>query len=91
MPSMGGNFGAAPTTLLTEETARSPGLQSAEEPLSPLDLAKALLNLSPSCTGASLPSLLAGGLNSSPMPTTAWSSDSVEAIPGAGLYIPQLL
>ena len=59
--------------------------------LSPLDLAKALLNLAPSCTGASLPGVLAGGQNSSPMPTPAWSSDSAETIPGAALYIPQLL
>ena len=91
MPSKGGNLGAAPTTLREEETARSPGLQSAGEPLSPLDLAKTLLNLAPSCTGACLPGVLAGGLNSSTMPTAAWSSDSAETIPGAGLYIPQLL
>ncbi|XP_014635297.1 PREDICTED: methyl-CpG-binding domain protein 3-like 1 [Ceratotherium simum simum] len=73
---------------------RLQGLQacsSAGELLTPLDLAKALLNLAPSCTGASLPGVLAGGLNSSPMPTPARSSDSAEMIPGAGLYIPQLL
>ena len=91
MPSRGGKLGAAPATLLAEETATSPGLQSAEEPLSPLDLAKALLNLAPSCIGAFLPGVLTGDPNYSPMPTPAWSSDSAETIPGAGLYIPQLL
>ena len=91
MPSKGGNLGAAPTTLLAEETARSPGLQSEGELLSALDLAKALLNPAPSCTGVSLLGELADVLNSSPMPTPAWSSDSAEMIPGAALYIPQLL
>ena len=91
MPAKEGHLGAAPTTLLAEETARSPGLQSAGELLSALELAKALLNLAPSFTGVSLPGELAGGLNSSPMPTPAWSSDSAEMMPGAGLYIPQLL
>ena len=90
MPAKGRNLGAAPT-LLAEETARSPGLQSAGEPLSPFDLAKALLNLAPSCTSVSLPGELTGVLNSSPMHTNAWSSDSAEMIPGSGLYIPQLL
>ena len=76
MPSKGGKLGAARTTVLAEETASFTGLQSAGELLSPLDLAKALLNLAPSCTGVSLPGELAGVLNSSPMPTPAWSSDS---------------
>ena len=91
MPAKGGNLGAAPTTLLAEESARSPGLQSAGELLSASDLAKALLNLAPNCTGVSLLGELAGVLNSSPIPTPGWSSDSAEMIPGPGLYIPQLL
>nr|XP_044617347.1 methyl-CpG-binding domain protein 3-like 1 isoform X2 [Equus asinus] len=73
---------------------RLQGLQacsSAGELLSPLDLAKALHNLTPSCTGASLPGVLTGGLNSSPMPTPSGSSDFAEMIPGAGMGIPQLL
>ena len=90
MPAKGGNLGAAPT-LLAEETARSPGLQSTGELLSALDLAKALLNPAPSCTGVSLPGQLARVLNTSRMTTPAWSSDSAEMIPGAGLCIPQLL
>ena len=56
-----------PQKLLAEETARSPGLQSAGELLSALDLPKALLNLAPSCTGVSLPGELAGVLNSIPL------------------------
>eukprot|EP00069_Balaena_mysticetus_P011087 bmy_21055T0 len=51
------------------------------EPLSTLDLAKAF------CTGESLPGVLTGGLNSSPRPTPAQSSDLAEMIPGAGLGI----
>ena len=75
MSAKGGNLGETPTTLLAEKTARSPGLQSAGELLSALDLAKALPNLAPSSTGVSLPGELTGVLNSSPMPTPAWSSD----------------
>ncbi|VCX10345.1 unnamed protein product [Gulo gulo] len=63
---------------------RLQGLQacsSAGELLSTLDLAKALQKLAPRCSG----------LNPSPMPTPAGSSDLVKVIPGAGLGIPQLL
>ncbi|KAM9103973.1 LOW QUALITY PROTEIN: methyl-CpG-binding domain protein 3-like 1 [Megaptera novaeangliae] len=61
------------------------------EPLSTLDLAKALQKLATSCRGESLPGVLTGGLNSSPRPTPAQSSDLAEMIPGAGLGISQLL
>lgn len=61
------------------------------EPLSTLDLAKALQKPATSCTGESLPGVLTGGLNSSPRPTPAQSSDLAEMIPGAGLGISQLL
>ncbi|XP_003432911.1 methyl-CpG-binding domain protein 3-like 1 [Canis lupus familiaris] len=73
---------------------RLQGLQacsSTGEPLSTLDLAKILQKLAPTCTGDYLPGVLAGGLNSSPIPTPAGSSDLAKLIPGAGLTIPQLL
>uniref|UniRef100_A0A452UEM7 Methyl-CpG binding domain protein 3 like 1 n=1 Tax=Ursus maritimus TaxID=29073 RepID=A0A452UEM7_URSMA len=73
---------------------RLQGLQarsSTGEPLSTLDLAKALQKLAPRRTGEYLPGVLAGGLNSSPTPTPAGSSDLAKEIPGAGLGIPQLL
>ena len=73
---------------------RLQGLQarsSAGEALSTLDLANALQKLVPRCTGEYLPGVLAGGLNASPMPTHAGSSDLAKVIPGAGLGIPQLL
>ncbi|XP_014688224.3 methyl-CpG-binding domain protein 3-like 1 [Equus asinus] len=73
---------------------RLQGLQacsSAGELLSPLDLAKALHNLTPNCTGTSLPGVLMGGLNSSPMPAPFRSLDFAEMIPRAGLDIPQQL
>ncbi|XP_027438826.1 methyl-CpG-binding domain protein 3-like 1 [Zalophus californianus] len=66
---------------------RLQGLQacsSTGEPLSTLDLAKALQKLEPRCTGEYLPDVLAGSLNSSPMPIPAGSS-------GVDLGIPQLL
>lgn len=73
---------------------RLQGLQarsSSGEPLSTLDLAKALQKLAPRCTGEYLPGVLAGGLNSSSTPTPAVSSDLAKEVPGAGLGIPQLL
>ncbi|XP_060484748.2 methyl-CpG-binding domain protein 3-like 1 [Panthera onca] len=73
---------------------RLQGLQacsSTGEPLSTLDLAKALQKLAPQCTGGYLPGVLAGGPNSSPMPILASSSDLAKMIPEAGLGIPQLM
>ncbi|XP_039107570.1 methyl-CpG-binding domain protein 3-like 1 isoform X1 [Hyaena hyaena] len=73
---------------------RLQGLQacsSAGEPLSTLDLAKALQALAPSCAGGCLSGVLAGGLNPSPVPTPAGSSDLAKMVPEAGLGIPQLL
>ncbi|XP_036105962.1 methyl-CpG-binding domain protein 3-like 1 [Molossus molossus] len=52
--------------------------------LSPFDLTKALQTLVPSCTGESLPGVLAGG------PHPAGSSHLAEMIPRSGLGIPQL-
>ncbi|XP_072811195.1 methyl-CpG-binding domain protein 3-like 1 isoform X1 [Vicugna pacos] len=71
---------------------RLQGLQacsSTGEPLSPLDLAKALQKLVPRGTGESLPGVHTGGPN--PSPTPAQCSDLSEMTPGAGLGIPQLL
>ncbi|XP_029772084.1 methyl-CpG-binding domain protein 3-like 1 isoform X2 [Suricata suricatta] len=73
---------------------RLQGLQacsSAGEPLSTLDLAEALQKLAPSCTGRCLSGVPADGLNPSPMPTPAGSSDLAKMTPEAGLGIPQLL
>ncbi|XP_032739807.1 methyl-CpG-binding domain protein 3-like 1 [Lontra canadensis] len=73
---------------------RLQGLQaysSAGELLSTLDLDKALQKLVPRCSSEYLPGVLVGGLNPSPTPTPAGSSDLVKVIPGAGLGIPQLL
>ncbi|XP_006209578.2 methyl-CpG-binding domain protein 3-like 1 [Vicugna pacos] len=73
---------------------RLQGLQacsSTGEPLSPLDLAKALQKLVPRCAGESLPGVHTGGPNPSPGPTPARSSDLSEMTPGAGPGILQLL
>ncbi|KAM9746870.1 methyl-CpG-binding domain protein 3-like 1 [Dama dama] len=73
---------------------RLQGLQacsSAGELLSPLDLAKVLQKIAPSCPGESLPRVHAGGPNSNPMAAPAWSSDLSQTIPAAGSSTPQLL
>lgn len=72
---------------------RLQGLQacsSTGQLLSPFDLTKALQTLVPSCTGESLPGILAGGAHCSSMSNPADSSLLAEMIPGAGLGIPQL-
>nr|XP_020761398.1 methyl-CpG-binding domain protein 3-like 1 isoform X1 [Odocoileus virginianus texanus] len=59
--------------------------------LSPLDLARVLRKIAPSCPGESLPRVHAGGPNSNPMAAPGWSSDLSQTIPGAGSSTPQLL
>ena len=73
---------------------RLQGLQACSsegEPLSTLDVMNIMNIIARRSAGGSLGRAGPGSLGTSPEPTTAWSSDWAEMIPGAGLCVPQLL
>ncbi|XP_004620188.1 methyl-CpG-binding domain protein 3-like 1 [Sorex araneus] len=73
---------------------RLQGLQacsSTGEPLSTVDLIKALQTFAPTYAGEFLPSVLAGDLDSSPMSTPAQSPDLADVVSESGLEIPHHL
>ncbi|KAM5307252.1 methyl-CpG-binding domain protein 3-like 2B [Glossophaga mutica] len=73
---------------------RLQGLQACSsegEPLSTLDVMNTMNTIAQRSTGGSLGGAGPGSVCTSPEPTTAWSSDWAEVIPGAGLCVPQLL
>ncbi|XP_054418133.1 putative methyl-CpG-binding domain protein 3-like 3 [Pteronotus mesoamericanus] len=73
---------------------RLQGLQacgSEGEPLSALNVMNTVNTSALKSAGESLGLARPGPLHTSPKPTTAWSSDWAEMIPGAGLCVPQLL
>ena len=84
MPSMGGNLGQAPTSVLVEKMQGFQAFSRNGGLLSTLDLAKALQNLATSGTGESLLGVLTGGLNSNPRPTPAGFSDLAELVLSLG-------